>query len=82
MQMHVTDLLNVYGGEELTNYLVRFVTTLNPNGFGNVLWPQYTLQSPTLLTFLDGLDPITFKQDTFRAQQIAFLNNLTLNHPL
>ncbi|KJA16248.1 hypothetical protein HYPSUDRAFT_219571 [Hypholoma sublateritium FD-334 SS-4] len=80
--MHVTDLLNVYGGEELTNYLVRFVTTLNPNGFGNVLWPQYTLQSPTLLTFLDGVDPITFTQDTFREQQIAFLNNLTLNHPL
>ncbi|KAF8970831.1 carotenoid ester lipase precursor [Flammula alnicola] len=80
--MHVTDLLNVYGGEELTNYLVRFVTTLNPNGFGNVIWPQYTPQSPQLLTFLDGLIPTAITQDTFRQAQIAFLNNLTLAHPL
>ena len=80
--MHVTDLLNVYGGEELTNYLVRFVTTLNPNGFGNVLWPQYTLESPTMLTFLDGDIPITFTQDTFRSSGIAFVHNLTLAHPL
>ncbi|KAF9482847.1 carotenoid ester lipase precursor [Pholiota conissans] len=80
--MHVTDLFNVYGGEELTNYLVRFVTTLNPNGLGNVLWPQYTPQSPTMLTFLDGFVPTTFTQDTFRSAQLAFLNNLTLAHPL
>jgi len=44
--MHVTDLLNIYGGEELTNYLIRFVTTLVPNGFGNVVWPQDTPQAP------------------------------------
>ncbi|PPQ98066.1 hypothetical protein CVT26_003292 [Gymnopilus dilepis] len=79
---HVTDLLNVYGGEELTNYLVRFVTTLNPNGFGNVLWPQYTTQSPQMLTFLDGFIPTTITMDTFRSAQLAFLNNLTLAHPL
>ncbi|KAF8907652.1 carotenoid ester lipase precursor [Gymnopilus junonius] len=79
---HVTDLLNVYGGEELTNYLVRFVTTLNPNGFGNVMWPQYTPQSPQMLTFLDGLIPTTITLDTFRSSQLAFLNNLTLAHPL
>ncbi|PPQ91064.1 hypothetical protein CVT25_014732 [Psilocybe cyanescens] len=80
--MHVTDLLNVYGGEELTNYLVRFVNTLNPNGFGNVLWPQYTLQSPQMLTFLDGIIPTTITMDTFRQNQMVFLNNLTLAHPL
>ncbi|KAF9553428.1 carotenoid ester lipase precursor [Agrocybe pediades] len=79
---HVTDLLNVYGGEELTNYLVRFVATLNPNGFGNVLWPQYTPQSPQMLTFLDGTIPTTLTMDTYRGPQIAFLNNLTLAHPL
>ncbi|KAF9552481.1 alpha/beta-hydrolase [Agrocybe pediades] len=79
---HVTDLLNVYGGEELTNYLVRFVATLNPNGFGNVLWPQYTPQSPQMLTFLDGTIPTTPTMDTYRGPQIAFLNNLTLVHPL
>ncbi|KAF4622620.1 hypothetical protein D9613_009025 [Agrocybe pediades] len=79
---HVTDLLNVYGGEELTNYLVRIVATLNPNGFGSVLWPQYTPQSPQMLTFLDGTIPTTPTMDTYRGPQIAFLNNLTLLHPL
>jgi len=80
--MHVTDLLNVYGGEELTNYLIRFVTTLNPNGFRNVFWPQYTPQSPQMLIFLDGFIPTTITQDTYRQPQMAFLNKLTLFHPL
>ncbi|KDR71926.1 hypothetical protein GALMADRAFT_785342 [Galerina marginata CBS 339.88] len=80
--MHVTDLLNVYGGEELANYLIRFVTTLNPNGFGNVLWPQYTPNSPQMLTFLDGFIPTTLTTDNFRQAQLTFLNNLTLFHPL
>lgn len=80
--MHVTDLLNIYGGQELTNYLVRFVNTLNPNGFGNFVWPQYTPKNPQLLTFLDGFIPTTITTDDFRSDGINLINNLTLAHPL
>ncbi|OJA18273.1 hypothetical protein AZE42_04997 [Rhizopogon vesiculosus] len=77
---HTTDLLNVYGGGDMTTYLVRFVTNLDPNGSGTLAWPKWTTSSPNLLTFLDGLFPQTITQDTYRSTAIADMINMNLNY--
>ena len=81
-QVHASDILNVYGDGEMTDYLVRFVANLNPNGNTGINWPQYTPSSPNLLTFLDGPVPLEITQDTFRQEAIAYLTNVTLANPI
>lgn len=80
--MHVSDLFNIYGGEELTNYLINFVVKLDPNGLGLFPWPKYTTSNPQMLTFWDGLIPATITQDTFRQEGIDFITQIGLAHPL
>lgn len=86
--VHGSDLLNVYGGGELADYLIRFVSNLNPNdpagGDGGVTfnWPQYTTASPDLLTFLDGLIPMEISQDTYRQAAMEGLTQVTLVNPI
>ncbi|KXN87213.1 Lipase 1 [Leucoagaricus sp. SymC.cos] len=80
--MHVSDLFNIFGGEELTNYLINFVIKLDPNGLGLPPWPKYTTSSPQMLTFWDGFVPTTITQDTFRREGIDFITNVSLAHPL
>ncbi|OJA18272.1 hypothetical protein AZE42_04996 [Rhizopogon vesiculosus] len=77
---HTSDLLNVYGGNDMTEYLVQFVTNLDPNGAGNLEWPQWTTSAPNLLTFLDGLIPQQLTQDTYRADAIAYMIDVNLNY--
>lgn len=86
---HTHDLANVYGGGELTTYLVNFVNHLDPNGNDtdtdsqSVLdWPQYTSSNPALMTFLDGTTPQEITQDTFRQDAIGNLTELFLKYPL
>ncbi|KIK06206.1 hypothetical protein K443DRAFT_635057 [Laccaria amethystina LaAM-08-1] len=43
---HTSDLLDVYGGGEMADYLNHFVNTLDPNRSGALQWPQYTSQPP------------------------------------
>lgn len=81
-QVHASDLLNSYGGGELADYAIQFVTNLDPNGKSGLRWPKYTTSSPNLLTLLDGLIPQIITQDTFRKEAIAFLTNVTLAHPI
>jgi acetylcholinesterase len=81
-QAHATDLLNVWTGGDLTDFLVNFVNNLDPNGAGGHLdWPAYTKDSPNLMTFLDGLVPEIITQDTYREEQMAYLTQLSLAHP-
>ncbi|KAF8895233.1 carotenoid ester lipase precursor [Infundibulicybe gibba] len=80
--LHASDILNVYGGGEMADYLIRFAATLNPNGQTGINWPKYTTQSPQLLTFLDGLVPLTITQDTYRKDAMNFLTNVTLANPI
>jgi len=82
VQVHTSDLLNVYFNGELTDYLIRFVATLDPNGSTGAYWPKYTTQSPNLLTFLDGLIPVTITQDTYRRDAIDYMITVTLSNPL
>ncbi|KAF9224875.1 alpha/beta-hydrolase [Gyrodon lividus] len=66
--------------------LLNFAYNLDPNvpvhGYpsgatssllSDISWPQYQLWSPNLLTFEDP-DVLTFLQDTFRAEAMAFLS--------
>ncbi|KAJ7713004.1 Alpha/Beta hydrolase protein [Mycena metata] len=79
---HATDILNIYFDGELTDYLINFVTTLNPNGKTVPNWPAYTTATPNMMTFLDGLIPTTITQDTYRAAGMQFLTNITLEFPV
>ncbi|KIJ10877.1 hypothetical protein PAXINDRAFT_85351 [Paxillus involutus ATCC 200175] len=79
---HSSDILNVFGGEDMTSYLVRFASTLDPNGGTDLYWPQYTTAEPTMLEFLDGSIPQSLTEDTYRVEAMAFLTNVTLAYPL
>ncbi|KAJ7599915.1 carotenoid ester lipase precursor [Mycena floridula] len=77
---HGTDIPNIYGGGELTDYLIRFVNNMDPNGPGSQRWPQYTMESPSLLTFHDGLHAVSISDDTYRAEPVKFLYSLIMNN--
>ncbi|KAL0062982.1 hypothetical protein AAF712_010113 [Marasmius tenuissimus] len=82
---HGTDLLNVYGGGELTNYLIHFTSNLNPNGNSVAQWPQYTPDSPNLLTLqpeISVLTPVVVTQDTYRTEAMDVFRRVLLDHPL
>ncbi|KII93361.1 hypothetical protein PLICRDRAFT_100054 [Plicaturopsis crispa FD-325 SS-3] len=80
---HATDILNVYAGGDLTDYLINFVNHLDPNGAGGHLrWPEYTAASPQLLTFQDGLIPLSVTSDNYRVEPIEFLTQVTLENPI
>ncbi|KAJ7119782.1 carotenoid ester lipase precursor [Mycena epipterygia] len=79
---HASDILNIYADGELTDYLINFATSLNPNGKTVPSWPAYTTATPNMMMFLDGLIPTTITQDTYRAAGMQFLTNITLEFPL
>ncbi|KAJ7101536.1 carotenoid ester lipase precursor [Mycena belliarum] len=79
---HATDILNIYFGGEMTDYLINFAATLNPNGNTVPNWPAYTTANPNMMTFLDGLFPTTITQDTYRAAGMKFLTDVTLQFPI
>ena len=82
--MHASDILNAYGDAELTDYIIRFTTNLDPNvGAGNgATWPKYDTTSRSVMTFLDGLIPQAITQDTYRKDGMAYLTNLSLSYAL
>ncbi|KAI9454051.1 carotenoid ester lipase precursor [Lactarius psammicola] len=82
--VHGSDTPNIYGGGDLTNYLIQFVTNLDPNGSGlSPQWPRYTPSSPQLLTLVDSqATNRTITLDTYRAEAIKFLTELSLTYPL
>ncbi|KAJ7710612.1 carotenoid ester lipase precursor [Mycena rosella] len=81
---HTSDVNIVFkGGEgELTDYLINFVTNLDPNGVTVTNWPGYTTEAPNLMTLNDGLVPLSVTQDTFRAEAIRVLTNISLEFPI
>ena len=82
MQTHTTELPNVFGGGDMTDFLVRFVNTLDPNGGPQIEWPAYTPQSPQLLAFVEGETPLQVIPDTFRKEAMDFVTELSLAEPL
>ncbi|KAH9030331.1 carotenoid ester lipase precursor [Lactarius pseudohatsudake] len=78
---HASDILNIYGGGDLTDYLIHFATNLDPNGGSGPHWPQYTTSSPQLLTLLDGAVPADITLDTYRVEAMKYLTKLSLANP-
>lgn len=66
----------------MVDYLINFVNHLDPNGKTLPSWPQYSASAPQLLTFEDGILPLTITQDTFRADAIKFVTELSQEFPL
>ncbi|KAI0752385.1 carotenoid ester lipase [Daedaleopsis nitida] len=79
---HGTELTNIYGGGDMGDYLIRFAATLDPNGDGATHWPRYTKASPQLLTFNDSTVPLSLTLDTYRAEGMAYLTELSLADPM
>ncbi|EGN97919.1 hypothetical protein SERLA73DRAFT_109200 [Serpula lacrymans var. lacrymans S7.3] len=79
---HASDILDVYGPSDMTDYLINFVTNLDPNGATGISWPQYTTAAPNLMTFMDGLPSLEITQDTYREAAMTYLTNVTLQYPI
>ncbi|KAI0048254.1 carotenoid ester lipase precursor [Auriscalpium vulgare] len=85
---HSTDVGLIYGPSDMTDYLIRFATHLDPNvgesadSSASLFWPRYTTAAPQLLTFLDGAVPLNITLDTYRAEGMAELTRVSLAHPL
>ncbi|PPQ85181.1 hypothetical protein CVT25_004188 [Psilocybe cyanescens] len=82
--VHGSDILNVYGGGEMQDYLIRFASTLNPNSKSllSFQWPKYDLKNRQLLAFLDGIIPLEITPDTYRQDAMNFLTTVTLANPV
>ncbi|EMD35624.1 hypothetical protein CERSUDRAFT_157488 [Gelatoporia subvermispora B] len=78
---HTFDLLDIYGPGDMTDYLVHFVTDLDPNNSTGIFWPQYTVASPQLLTFVDSAPSLEITQDTYRQDAIALMGTLGRKYP-
>jgi len=80
---HGTDLLNVFGGQELTDYFIYFTQNLDPNGDLELPWPQYNVQNPLALIFQDSpFFPVITGTDDYRVNPLDFVANLSLLHPI
>ena len=79
---HGSDIVNVYGGGDLTEYLIRFVATLDPNGNTGISWPKYTPESHDMLLFSDNAStPLSLTQDTYREEAMDFTSQVFFDHP-
>ena len=85
-QTHGSDLSNVYGPGDMTDYLVHFVNHGDPNGVGAdgrlLRWPRYRVRDRQQMTFLDGDLPLVVTSDMHRADAFKRLTELSLRFPL
>ncbi|KAF8833265.1 hypothetical protein BDN67DRAFT_1017758 [Paxillus ammoniavirescens] len=79
---HGSDLVNVYGGEDMGSYLVHFINNLDPNSGMDLHWPQYTTVKPHMLEFLKGPILQALTEDTHRVEAMEFLMKVMLAYPL
>ncbi|TCD66643.1 hypothetical protein EIP91_001111 [Steccherinum ochraceum] len=79
---HTSELPNMYGPGDLTDYLINFVNDLDPNGPTVLSWPKYDTSSAQLLTLLDGSPSETITADTFREDGINLAIELSLKYTI
>ncbi|KAG0698055.1 alpha beta-hydrolase [Suillus ampliporus] len=48
----------------------------------DLFWPKWTVDSPNIIAYLDGLPTQVIEQDTYRADAIRYLNEENWNYPL
>lgn len=82
LQTHGTDLQRILGPGDLSDYFINFVNTLDPNSAEVLEWPRYSSGLPALLTLTDQIADISVSADTFREEQIEFLNQLALKYTI
>ncbi len=81
-QAHGTDLLNAFGPGDMTDYFIRFVRHLDPNGDSSTgHWPLYNTSSRLTLQFNDGSIPLKVTTDTERLAGTDALLDLSLRFP-
>ncbi|KAI0699613.1 carotenoid ester lipase precursor [Cerioporus squamosus] len=80
--VHASDLFNVLGPGDMTDYFVRFVNHLDPNGQTGVQWPSYNTTSRLTLQFNDGSTPLNVTVDDERLTGTEELTRLSLLFPL
>ncbi|KIK61899.1 hypothetical protein GYMLUDRAFT_243065 [Collybiopsis luxurians FD-317 M1] len=85
---HGTDLLNVYGSSDMTDFLIHFSTTLDPNGHADTLfpraffWPEYSDPDFKMVQFNDNpFERLSISQDDYRRDGIEYLIELFQDHP-
>jgi acetylcholinesterase len=78
--VHGCELPNVFGPGELTDYLIHFATHLDPNGGSSPRWPQYTIESPQVMT-LNPFWGTNITQDTYRSGAIDYATYISLTYP-
>lgn len=69
----------------MTDYLINFAATLDPNSKKTLLagqeWPKYTNDTRTLLVF-KGLQSLGLMDDNYRAEALDFGTQLLLEYPM
>ena len=82
-QAHATDFTPaLFNPTELTDYMIQFTATLDPNGASNrtVEWPKYDTRSRHILSIVDG--GLEIGRDTFRQEPFEALTAISLLYPL
>ncbi|TFY79845.1 hypothetical protein EWM64_g4166 [Hericium alpestre] len=80
-RFHGSEMASFWGPGNMIDYLIRFVVHLDPNSETSLPWPKYTPASPQLLTLWDG-SASNITKDTFRKEQMEYLTELFMKHPL
>jgi len=89
---HASDLVEFFTGVDYIGMdaIINFATNLNPNApaglapgisyLSDINWEQYSSNPsfPPLLTFIDPAPLVEITADTFRADAMAVLTNLSL----
>ncbi|TBU30072.1 alpha/beta-hydrolase [Dichomitus squalens] len=83
---HGTDFSSAISGQELTDYIIQFTATQDPNGKNGtasertIYWPKYDTAKRQVLSVLN--DSLAIGNDTLRLEPIAGLTALSLAFPL
>ncbi|VDC01022.1 unnamed protein product [Peniophora sp. CBMAI 1063] len=80
---HSSDMNSIFAGGELLDYLIIFAATLDPgSGGGQLEWPRYSIESPQLMTVLDGDKPLSITNDTYRVDAIKVVIEFSMSNTL
>ena len=60
----------------MTDYIINFVSNLNPDGPTVSHWPKYDSSTRSIMTLQDGDEPQVVETDTFRDEAIKFVTEL------